>query len=78
MSERFFLSSIRLCILEARTSYDTAGNLCVKNILSAVCDLCQAGRLQKNFCLFSRDYRDFNEQAPFLPHAICSNKLEIH
>lgn len=40
--------------------------------------LCQAGRLQKNFCLFSRDYRDFNEQAPFLPHAICSNKLEIH
>lgn len=76
--ESFFLSSFRFLIFEARISYGVAGNLCIKNLLSAVCDLCQAGRFQKNFCLFSRDYWDFNEQAPFLPHAICSNMLEIH
>lgn len=78
MLERFFLSSIRLLTFEARTSYGAAGNSHTKNILSAVCDLSQAGRFQKNFCLFSRDCWDFYEQAPFHPHAICSNMLEIH
>lgn len=54
--ESFFLSSSRFLVFEARISYGVAGNLCIKNLLSAVCDLCQAGRFQKNFCLFSRDY----------------------
>lgn len=54
--ERFFLSSIMFLNFEARTSDGVAGNLSIKNLLSAVCDLFQAGRFQKNFCLFSRDY----------------------
>lgn len=75
--ERFFLSCISLLVFEASSIYGAAGNLYMKNLLLSVCDLCQAGIFQKKFCLFSRDYWDFNEEAPFLPHAICGNMLEI-